>query len=175
VVADSTIGDKAAQAEMQAKIDELYKTDIPKKVVDGLNIEWQFKILDALDTIEGAEAQRQDCIDKIKSFYDFKNATWQNAVKLAYAFARAKDYKFAAGILEPYLDSKQDKVLYSYVSIASHVPEKFFSHKFASALNQIKNTNKEKYCKLFGEPFMSFQVLDNPDIKKEYHSAACPQ
>jgi uncharacterized protein YkwD len=175
VVADSSIGDKTAQAEMQLKIDELYKTDIPKKTVDGLNIEWQFKILDAIDTLDDAEAQRQACIDKIKSFYDFKNATWQNAVKLAYAFARAKDYKFAASILEPYLDSKQDKVLYAYVSIASHVPEKFFSHKFASALSQIKNTNKEKYCKLFGEPYMSFQVLDNPDIKKEYRSAACPQ
>jgi hypothetical protein len=172
---DSTLGDKTAQAEMQLKIDDLYKTDLPKALVDGLNIEWQFKILDVLDTLEGAEEQRQACIDKIKSFYDFKNATWQNAVKLAYAFARARDFKFAANILEPYLDTKEDKVLYAYVSIASHVPEKFFAHKFATALNQIKNTNKEKYCKLIGEPFMSFQVLDNPAIKKEYRSAACPQ
>jgi len=175
IAADSTIGDKAAQAEMQVKIDELYKTDLAKKVVDGLNIEWQFKIMDALDTLDGAEAQREACIEKIKSFYDFKNATWQNAVKLSYAFARAKDYKFAANILEPYLDKKQEKVLYAYVSIASHVPEKFFSHKFANALNEIKTRNKEKYCKLFGEPFMSFQVLDNPAIKKEYRAASCAQ
>lgn len=172
---DSTLGDKAAQAEMQLKLDDLYKTDLPKKIVDGLNIEWQFKIMDALDTLEGAETQREACIEKIKSFYDFKNATWQNAVKLAYAFARAKDFKFAASILEPYLDKHQDKVLYAYVSIASHVPEKFFSHKFANALNEIKVRNKDKYCKLFGEPYMSFQVLDNPAIKKEYRSAACPE
>lgn len=175
VVADSAIGDKAAQAEMQVKIDDLYKTELPKKAVDGLNIEWQFKIMDALDTLEGAEAQRDACIEKIKSFYDFKNATWQNAVKLAYAFARAKDYKFAANILEPYLEKHEDKVLYSYVSIASHVPEKFFSHKFANALNEIRTKNKDKYCKLFGEPFMSFQVLDNPAIKKGYRAAGCPE
>jgi len=173
IQADSTLGDKAAQAEMQLKIDELYKTDLPKKTIDGLNIEWQFKIMDALDTLEGAEAQREACIEKIKSFYDFKNATWQNAVKLAYAFARAKDFKFAASILEPYLDKKQEKVLYAYVSIASHVPEKFFSHKFANALNEIKTRNREKYCKLIGEPHMSFQVLDNPAIKKEYRDAGC--
>lgn len=172
---DSTIGDKTAQAEMQLKIDDLYKTTLQKKIIDGLNIEWQFKIMDAIDTLEGAEAQREACIDKIKSFYDFKNATWQNAVKLAYAFARAKDFKFAANILEPYLGQKQDKVLYAYVSIASHVPEKFFSHKFSNALNEIKTKNKDKYCKLFGEPFMSFQVLDNPAIKKEYRSASCPE
>jgi len=173
IQADSTLGDKAAQADMQLKIDELYKTDLPKKTIDGLNIEWQFKIMDALDTLDGAEAQREACIEKIKSFYDFKNATWQNAVKLSYAFARAKDFKFAATILEPYLDKKQEKVLYAYVSIASHVPEKFFSHKFANALNEIRVRNREKYCKLIGEPYMSFQVLDNPAIKKEYREAGC--
>lgn len=173
IAADSAIGDKAAQAEMQLKIDGLYNTDLPKKLVDGLNIEWQFKIMDALDTLEGAEEQRQACIEKIKSFYDFKNATWQNAVKLSYAFARAKDHRFAASILEPYLETRQDKVLFAYVSIASHVPEKFFSHKFVWALGQIKSINKDKYCKLFGEPYMSFQVLDNPAIKKEYRSAGC--
>ncbi|HXB39578.1 MAG TPA: CAP domain-containing protein [Bacteroidia bacterium] len=175
VLVDSTIGDKTAQAEMQLKIDDLYKTDLSKNIIDALNIEWQFKIMDALDTLEGADAERQACIDKIKSFYDFKNATWQNAVKLAYAFARAKDFKFAAGILEPYLDKPEEKVLYAYVSIASHVPEKFFSHKFANALSEIKALNKDKYCKLFGEPFMSFQVLDNPAIKKEYRTASCPE
>jgi hypothetical protein len=173
ITADSAIGDKAAQADMQLRIDDLYKTDLPKKLVDGLNIEWQFRILDGLDTLEGADEQRQACIDKIKSFYDFKNATWQNAVKLAYAFARARDHKFAASILEPYLATKEEKVLYSYISIASHVPEKFFSQKFSWALTQVKSLNREKYCKLFGEPFMSFQVLDNPAIKKEYRAAAC--
>ena len=170
---DSALADKAAQSEMQLKIDELYKTDLPKKLVDGLNIELQFKVLDALDTLEGAEAQRLACIEKIKSFYDFKNATWQNAVKLSYAFARAKDYKFATSVLEPYLQTKEEKVLYAYISIASHVPEKFFSQKFAWALSQVKEINKEKYCRLFGEPHMSFQVLDNPAIKKEYRAASC--
>lgn len=175
VAADSAIGDKTYQADMQTKIDELYKTDLGKKTVDGLNIEWQFKIMDALDTLESAEAQRQACIDKIKSFYDFKSGTWQNAVKLAYAFGRAKDYKFAANILEPYVETNEEKVLFSYLSIASHVPEKFFSHKFAYAMNALKSKNKEKYCKIIGEPYMSFQVLDNPAIKKEYREAGCSE
>ncbi|MFI5141315.1 MAG: hypothetical protein ACHQII_03065, partial [Bacteroidia bacterium] len=40
---DSVLGSKSDQTDMQNKIDALYKSDIPKKLVDGLNIEWQFK------------------------------------------------------------------------------------------------------------------------------------
>ncbi|MEO8760620.1 MAG: hypothetical protein ABI388_05460, partial [Bacteroidia bacterium] len=157
------------------KIDALYKSDISKTLIDGLNIEWQFKIMDAIDTLDDADAQRQACIDKIKSFYNFKEASKQNSLKLAYAFARAKDYNFASGLLEPYLKTNDSKVLYAYVAIASHVPAKFFSHKFSNALNEIKVKDPAKYCKLFGDPFLSFQVLDNPDIKKVYKEANCPQ
>lgn len=172
---DSTIGDKAAQADMQAKIDAFYKTDVSKKAIDGLNIEWQFKIMDAIDTVDGSEAQVEACIEKIKSFYNFKEATWQNALKLAYAFSRAKDYRFAANILEPYVrtENPDDKLLFGYISIASHVPEKFFSRTFPEALEKAKQRNPEKYCKLFGEPFMSFQVLDNPKVKTTYREAGC--
>jgi len=172
---DTTLGDKTAQLEMQLKIDALYKSDIPKTLIDGLNIEWQFKIMDALDTLDDADAQRQACINKIKSFYNFKEGSKQNSLKLAYAFARAKDYSFAADLLEPYLKTNDAKVLYAYVAIASHVPAKFFSHKFSYALNEIKEKNPTKYCKLFGDPFLSFQVLDNPDIKKVYKEANCGQ
>ena len=175
IAVDSTFGDKSAQAEMQNKIDALYKSDLPKKVVDGLNIAWQFKMMDALDTMPGAEEQRQACIDKIKSFYNFKEGNKQNALKLAYAFARAKDYKFAGDLLEPYLQGADAKLLYAYVAIASHVPEKFFSHKFSFALNEVRQKDPVKYCKLFGSPFLSFQIMDNPDIKKSYLQSNCGQ
>ena len=175
IALDSTMPDAAMQKDVQNKIDGFYKTDIPKKAVDALNIEWQFKIMDALDTVANAEAQRQACIDRIKSFYNFKEGSKQNALKLAYAFAHAKDYKFAGDLLEPYLNGSDIKVLYAYVAIASHVPEKFFSHKFSYALEKIKQTDLAKYCKLFGDPYLSFQVLDNPDIKKVYQEANCGQ
>ena len=100
---DSSMNRKEVQADFQAKIDAFYKTEIPKKTIDALNIEFQFKLLDAIDTIEGTEAQVETIIAKIKAFYNFKDASWQNALKVAYAFARAKDYRYAAGILEPYI------------------------------------------------------------------------
>ena len=172
---DSTIGTKEQQGKMQQEIDGLYKSKISKKLVDGLNIEWQFKIIESLDTAEEAEAQIEACINKIKGFYNFKEASWQNALKLAFAFTRGKDYKFSSTMLEPFLkeENVSEDLLFSYISIASHLPEKFYSRTFSEALHKAKEKNPERYCKLFGEPFMSFQVLDNPNAKKDYIDAGC--
>ncbi|MGZ4037855.1 MAG: hypothetical protein ACXVPQ_08505, partial [Bacteroidia bacterium] len=174
---DSSIGDLDAQSKTQQQIDELYKTKIDKKYLDGLNIEFQFRLMDVLDTSEAPAAQAavEACIARIKSFYDLKQASWQNAQKLAFVFSRAKDFRYAANILEPYVvaENVDKNLLFSYISIASHLPEKFYSRTFANAISRSREMDPERYCKLFGEPFMTFQVLDNPNIKKEYTGAGC--
>lgn len=175
ITLDSTLGTKEQQAKMQQDIDALYKSKIQKKLVDGLNIEWQFKIMESLDTLENSEPLIEACITKIKSFYNFKEASWQNSLKLAYAFTRGKDYKFSSNILEPYLkvENVDEGLLFSYISIASHLPEKFYSRTFSDALHKAKEKNPVRYCQLFGEPRMSFQVLDNPSAKSDYREAGC--
>jgi outer membrane protein OmpA-like peptidoglycan-associated protein len=172
---DSTIGTKEQQGKRQQEIEALYKSKIKKKLIDGLNIEWQFKIIESLDTTDGAEAQIEACINKIKGFYNFKEASWQNALKLAYVFTRGKDFKFSSSVLEPFLkvENVSEDLLFSYISIASHLPEKFYSRIFSDALHKAKEKNPERYCKLFGDPYMSFQVLDNPNAKKDYREAGC--
>jgi len=175
ITLDTALGTKEQQAKMQQDIDALYKTKIQKKLIDGLNIEWQFKIMESLDTLENSEPLIEGCITKIKSFYDFKDASWQNSLKLAYAFTRGKDYKFSSTILEPFLkvENVDEGLLFSYISIASHLPEKFYSRTFCDALHKAKEKNPERYCQLFGEPRMSFQVLDNPSAKSDYREAGC--
>lgn len=173
---DSAIVTSDGQAKMQQEIDELYKTKIEKKYLDGLNIEWQFKLMDVLDTSDSPASQAaiEACIARIKTFYDIKTASWQNALKLGYVFARAKDFKYASSLLEPYVNERADEnLIFAYISIASHLPEKFYSRNFANALSYAHSRNQERYCKLFGDPFMSFQVLDNPVIKKEFFESGC--
>lgn len=174
---DTAAASPDAQAKMQQEIDEMYtKTKIEKRLLDGLNIEWQFKIMEALDTADTpqAEAAIDACVTRIKSFYDIKESTWQNALKLAFVFTRAKDYKYACSLLEPFVtEQAQENLIFAYISIASHLPEKFYSRNFARALTIAHKRNNERYCKLFGEPYMSFQVLDNPVIKKEFFESGC--
>jgi len=174
---DTAAANPDAQARMQSEIDEMYtKTKIEKRLLDGLNIEWQFKIMDALDTADSpaADAAIEACVTRIKNFYDIKESTWQNALKLAFVFTRAKDYRYASSLLEPFVNEKaQENLIFAYISIASHLPEKFYARSFANALSIAHKRNNDRYCKLFGEPYMSFQVMDNPVIKKEYFESGC--
>ena len=169
---DSNAGNAEHRAKVQQTIDGLYGK-LDSNYVNGLNIEWQFKIMETLDTLENAEAQIDECIARIKSFYNIKDASWQNGLKLSYIFSRAKDYRYSATLLEPYLNMPNvpENLVFMYISSASRVQEKYYSRTFARALEIAKNKNQIRYCKLFGEPFMTFQVLENPEVKKVYQSS----
>lgn len=172
---DSMIGNKDVQTKIQNEIDNLAKTNLEKQLINNLNAEWQFKLIDYYDTIPNSDAQIEACLNKIKSFYNIEESSWQNTVKLANIFARAKMYWEAAQLLEPLMNSKDvnDKIVFNYISIASHLPEKFNSRFFTKAIQLAKQYNPERFCKLFGKPYLSFQILENPGIKKEFMSSNC--
>jgi hypothetical protein len=171
---DSNAGNPEHEAKIQATIDGLYGK-LDSAYVNGLNIEWQFKIMESLDTADNADAQIDACIARIKGFYNIKDASWQNALKLSYVFAKSKDYKYAATVLEPYLRKPDvtEQLIFMYISSASRVPEKYYSRTFAYALDLAKQKNQARYCKLFGDPYMTFQVLENPEVKKSF-IGTCP-
>lgn len=172
---DSSAGNPEHQTQVQQTINNLYGK-LDSNYVNGLNIEWQFKIMESLDTLANAEVLIDACIARIKQFYNIKEATWQNALKLAGVFSRAKDYNYAATLLEPYLNNPNvnENLVFMYVSLASRVKEKYYSRTFAKAMEIAKTKNQERYCKLFGEPYMTFQVLENPEVKKVYQTS-CPK
>lgn len=169
---DSNAGNSERQAQVQQMIDGLYGK-LDSAYVNGLNIEWQFKIMESLDTLENADAQIDACIARIKSFYNIKDASWQNALKLSYVFSKSKDFKYAATLLEPYLlkPDVNENLIFMYVAAASRVPEKYYSRTFAYALDLAQKKNQTRYCKLFGDPYMTFQVLENPEVKKTYNAS----
>jgi uncharacterized protein YkwD len=168
---DSSAGNTDHQNTVQETITNLYGK-LDSNYVNGLNIEWQFKIMETIDTMPNSEALMDACINRIKLFYNIKDASWQNALKLASVFNRAKDFTRAADVLEPYLSASNvnESLVFTYISSASRVQEKYYSRNFAKALEIAKDKNPERYCKLFGEPFMTFQVLENPGVKKVYQA-----
>ena len=168
---DSSAGNTAHQSEVQQTINNLYGK-LDSNYVNGLNIEWQFKIMETLDTLPNSEVLIDACVARIKQFYNIKDATWQNALKLASVFSRVKDYNYAATLLEPYLraENVNENLVFMYISLASRVQEKYYSRTFAKAMEIAKNKNQGRYCKLIGEPFMTFQVLENPEVKRVYNA-----
>jgi hypothetical protein len=175
VTLDSTIGTDKDQSAMQKRIDAFYKTEIPKKYVDALNVEWQFRIIEAVDTTDAGELVVQACIDKIKSFYNIKESTWPNNLKLSSVFARAKDFRYAAQLLAPFINSESanEQLLFAYASYCAKLPELYKSRTFVTALEKADKLNHDRYCKLFGAPKLTFQILDNPFVKDNYDKANC--
>lgn len=172
---DSTIGDKKNQDDIQGRIEGMYKSEVPKKYVDALNTEWQFRIIEVYDTMETGAPMVETCINRIKSFYNFKDGSWQNALKLSYVFARFKDYKFAANILAPFVTKEKpdENLIFSYISFCAQEPDLVNSRLFVGALQKAEKANHERYCKLFGQPYLTFQVMDNPLVKQDYFRLGC--
>jgi hypothetical protein len=96
-------------------------------------------------------------------------------LKLAYIFARFKDYKYATNLLAPFIKDEKvpEQVLFAYISFCSQIPELIKSRLFVEALQKAEKANHDKYCKLFGKPFLTFQVFDNPNVKSDYNKAKC--
>ncbi|MFN4234220.1 MAG: CAP domain-containing protein [Bacteroidia bacterium] len=157
-------------AKWQKVIDGLYGSEIPKKTVDGLNLEFQFKVIDTYDTTEAGDAIVEAATNKIKSFFNLEEATWQNAYKLALVFMQHKDPKFALSLMEPFIENKKvsKNFVFTYVGLCTNFKEKIMSDSFVKAMRIAAKKDKDRYCKLFGAPNLSFQILENPFIKEDY-------
>ncbi len=157
-------------AELQKGINALYGGKITPKYVDALNLEYQFKIIARFDTVEAGQEIVNAAIEKIRKIYNIETSTWQNSLKLGYIFIKHKDYDFACKIMGPFLDDKDVGVnlVYAYISSACHNRANIFTPDFRKAMSRAKEMDESRYCDLFGNPNLTFQVLDHPLIKEEF-------
>ena len=165
-----SVGDDNQIQEYQAKIMELYFSTLSKPTVDALNLEYQFKIIDALDTLDTPHPLLIESLNRVKEIVNLKDANWLNSLKLAYLFMKQKDFEFAAKLLEPFIDNEQvfEELIFTYISLCSHTPAKLSSNKFVRAMQKAQEINHERYCKLFDGKHLSFQVFENEIVKKDY-------
>lgn len=156
--------------DFQRDISNLYNTGLKKKTVDFLNMEFQFKVIQYLDTTDEPLPLLLASLDTIKSISKLTEANWQNSLKLAYIFINQKDYEFAAKLIEPYISDKNpfDELIFTYIAICSHLPYKFHSPKFTLAMNKAKELDKDRYCKLFKKDRLTIQSLENTAVKETY-------
>jgi hypothetical protein len=61
-----------------------------------------------------------------------------------------------------------ENLVFAYASLCTHFQDKLSSAKFVATMKKAREMNSKRFCKLFGAPYMSFQVMDNPFIKEEF-------
>ncbi|MEI7803151.1 MAG: hypothetical protein WCI97_10925, partial [Bacteroidota bacterium] len=156
----------------QSTVNGLYNGVIPQKMNDVLNLEWQFKVIEKVDTLDAntPNPTLQASMDRIKKIFNLEQSNWENSLKLAYIFEKHNDLAYSMKLLAPYVtdENPDEQLLFTYISIASHFPDQIFSRNFRLAMAKASTKNKSRYCELFGAPKMSFQICDNPLIKKQY-------
>ena len=162
-------GDKSI-VDFQKEISDLYSTNLQKQTVDLLNMEYQFKVIQYLDTLDEPSPLLLASLDSVRIISKLTESNWQNSIKLAYIFVELKDYDFAARLLEPYIlsDNPFDELIFSYIAICSHLPYKFGSPRFILAMNKAKDLDNERYCKLFKKDKLTIQALENTKVKEVY-------
>ena len=174
---NTTVGDvflnkitsTADVAKTQAAIDRLYSVpDVPKDRVNSLNMEYQLKVVNYLDTaapnMENT-ALLASTFAKIKEIRNPKLDSWQNAYKLASYFVKKYDYAYALSLMDPFLDDPtiSEDFIMSYVSIAAHREESFMSALFTKAVKIAYEKNPGRLCSIFEK--IPYCVMENEEVK----------
>lgn len=154
----------------QAAIDRLYSiTSIPKDRVNSLNLEFQFKIINYLDTLPvtaESTALLTNTYLKIKEIQNDKMDSWRNAFKLAYYFNKRYDYTYSLSLMTPFLDDPtiSEDFIFSYVTLAAHREETYLSSLFTKAVKLAVDKNATRLCGLVDK--LPSCILENEDAKK---------
>jgi hypothetical protein len=77
---------------------------------------------------------------------------------------------WAIELMKPMIDNStyDEDFLFTFLTIAIYDNKLIPQEEYNSLLNKAKAMNKERFCKLFGFPNMSFQLLKNHSVKQIY-------
>lgn len=166
----ATIKTTADIAKTQAAIDKLYTIPaIPKDRANSLNLEYQFKVINYLDTLP-SNAETTALINstyaKIKEIRNEKMDSWKNAFKLASYFNKRHDYMYSLSLMTPFLDDPtiSEDFIFSYVSLAAHREETYLSGLFTKAVQLAVDRNSARLCGLVDK--LPTCILENEEAKK---------
>lgn len=166
----SKITSTADIPKTQAAIDKLYSIpSIPKERVNSLNLEYQLKVINYLDTVPASTetaALLNSTYQKIKEIRNPKMDSWKNAFKLAYYFNKRHDYTYSLSLMTPFLDDEtvSEDFIFSYISIAAHRDETYLSPLFSKALQLAADKNAVRLCGLTDK--LPSTILENESAKK---------
>ena len=91
-------------------------------------------------------------------------------MKLSYIFVQAKDFEYAAKVLEPFIYDKTvyEELLFNYIYLCTYSDARIFSNRFVYAMRRAQQMNPKRFCEMFTKKKISFQVLRNTLVKEIY-------
>ncbi|MCX6258286.1 MAG: hypothetical protein NTW49_10395 [Bacteroidia bacterium] len=169
-VKSGPLGDDVKIYKNQTRLDKLYVTPISKESLDNLNLDYQFRIVTALDTLTAPSQTLTESLNRIKAIVKLNASDWKNSLQLAYTFMNHHDYEFALKLLEVFVDDKNvnEELLFTYISLCSYSSEIQMTNKFVRAMKKADELDHKRYCSLFDGKHFTVQVFENPLVKETY-------
>lgn len=164
-----SISDSQQIANMQSRIQSLYRNTISKETVDALNIQFQFKILQTAETFKDGKRVKQEAINRMKEAIDIRDESPENMLKLAGVFMEQHDYMFTLELLDAFIDaSYSEELVFTWLSLCSVYPDRMLTRKFAEIIERAYQINDTRLMNLFDGKHFSYRVFENPNVKAFY-------
>ncbi len=157
-------------ASSQGKIDKFYNTDMGKKFprkVDALNLTYQYKILDFINSSENPDdALMDNTYAKIKEIALPTISGWQKAYEVAASFISYGDYEFARTTMDPFINDANvsEDFIFTYLSLYAMDENTYTSSKFDKACQLAAQRNAQRFCKTLQT--FTYLVRENAEAKK---------
>ena len=147
----------------------LYSTNIEQKMINRLIL--NYNIISADFYYENKKfKEREKALEEVKKALLSANFDRNQTFKIANYFMFQMRIGWAIDIMKPFAlnPSIDEEFLFTFLTIAIYDKEKVPELEFLDLMTRAKKMNKERFCKLFGFPNMSFQLLRDLTVKEMY-------
>ncbi|MBK8808921.1 MAG: hypothetical protein IPO21_20740 [Bacteroidales bacterium] len=176
IYADISLSEFTTEQEIdkiQLEIDKLLTKTLNKQLLDALNLELQLKALRSINQeLKTNDNTKfiQSKLAKIKEIVNFNNKDSKEALNLAYLFINMGDYNYALDLLTPIMRSRNlsEELIFTYLSLCSYSEYMHQTEFYNEILEKAIKINKIEVCNLFKEGKLSYQLFENPKVKKLY-------
>ncbi|MGE0561466.1 MAG: CAP domain-containing protein [Flavobacteriales bacterium] len=151
------------------EIKQLYGTDIEPYRVHQLLL--NHNIISADYYYEAKKFKERDkSLLEVKKMLLQSQLTKEQVVLISDYFIFQMRISWAIELMKPWVERPDidEDFLFSFITIAVYDTKLVPEQEYIALLLRAKNMNLQRFCKLFGYPNMSFQLLKNNSIKKSF-------
>ena len=112
--------------------------------------------------------EREKALINVKKSLFSSNLDRDQSFRIANYFMFQLRIDWAIDIMKPFAikENIDEEFLFTFLTVAIYNKEKVPQNEFEQFMVRAKKLNKERFCKLFGAPNMSFQLLKDIPVKK---------
>ncbi|MCU0430603.1 MAG: hypothetical protein MUF42_11600 [Cytophagaceae bacterium] len=166
--ADSTI--KVSNPDPIIKnIKALFSTKVDKKLVNQLYLNYYILVSDFYRK-NNKYKYRDESLAQVKKYYKTIDASQNDVLGISNYFAYHGREDYAIEVLNPSIESGDftEDMLFYFLSLTLADPDHYSKYHVVENMKKAREMNKARFCTLYGNGKIRFQLFKDESIKKYY-------